>query len=107
MLGWYSYAEPVGPAWISPRGALSLVWPAIPFVGFAVCLALLIDRRNDRGFYPNEVWIGAPKVAVGVRRESLRLLCWVLTMNVLLFFFQPAILILGRTLFLPPSAYNP
>jgi len=107
LLGWYSYVEPVGPAWHGELGNISFVWPAIPFIGFAICLSLLIDKKNAEGFYPNEVWVGVPKVHPGARREGLRLLTWIVTMNLLIFFFQPVILVLGRTLFLHDSIYNP
>ena len=106
-LGWYSYVEPVGPSWSSSRGSLSFVWPAVPFLFFAVLLALLLDRPDDRGFYRNEVLIGASRVAAGWRRESLRLAAWIVTMNVLIFVFQPLTLCIGRSLFLPGSSYVP
>src|SRR4051794_21489433 len=40
LAGWYSYVEPVGLAWTSDRGSLSFVWPAIPFLLFAVFITL-------------------------------------------------------------------
>ena len=106
-LGWYSYVEPVGPSWSSSRGSLSFVWPALPFVLFAVCLALLLDHTDDRGFYRVEVIAGASRVGAGWRRESRRLVAWIVTMNVLIFVFQPLVLCIGRSLFLHGSSYVP
>jgi hypothetical protein len=107
LLGWYSYAEPVGPAWHGQRGNISFVWPAIPFLGFATCLSLLTYKQDSEGFFPNERWFGVPKVTEGVRREGLRLLTWIATLNVLLFVFQGLANPLGRILFLHDSVYNP
>lgn len=107
LLGWYSYAEPVAPAWYGGRGNLSFVWPAIPFLGFATCLSLLMYKKSDDGSYPNERWVGVPKVSEGVRRESVRLLTWIVTLNILLFIFQGLMNPLGRILFFHGSIYNP
>ena len=53
VAGWYSYVEPVGLAWTSDRGSLSFVWPAIPFLLFAVFITLTL-REDENGNYPNE-----------------------------------------------------
>ncbi len=106
-LGWYSYVQPLGPSWVGRKGSLSFVWPAIPFLGFAICLALLIDRCDEAGFYPNERVFGVARVQAGLRRETLRLVAWIATLNVLIFVFQPLILVVGRILFLHHSAYVP
>lgn len=106
-LGWYSYAEPVPPAWHGPKGHISFVWPAIPFLGFSACLSLLLYKQDESGFYPNERWLGVPKVAEGPGREGLRLMVWIVTLNVVLFLFQGLANPLGRILFFHDSIYNP
>src|SRR5437588_8897199 len=53
VAGWYSYVEPVGLAWTSDRGSLSFVWPALPFLLFAVFITLTL-REDADGNYPNE-----------------------------------------------------
>ncbi len=107
MAGWYSYFEPVGPAWTSHHGSLSFVWPAIPFVFFAVALALILDGKDQDGFYPNERLVRVNRVPAGWRREVARLGAWILTMNVLLFIDQGLVLVLGRILFFHDSVYVP
>lgn len=106
-LGWYSYVEPVGPSLTSSHGSLSLVWPAIPFLGFAVILALLCDGVDPEGWHPNERWARVPAVPVGWRREGARLAVWVVTLNLLIFVWQPLVLVLGRMWFLHGSRFDP
>ena len=67
--GWYSYVEPVGSAWESSRGSISCVWPAIPFLLFAVLITLTL-REDDNGDYPNERFFNVQTLAgmeAGVR----------------------------------------
>ena len=104
--GWYSYVEPVGWAWTSDRGSISWVWPAIPFLLFAVAITLTL-RADDRGFYPNEKLFRINQLTTGPQREFARLAVWIVTMNVSIFIAQPLILVLGRILFLHDSVYVP
>lgn len=106
-LGWYSYVEPPGPLWTSDHGTLSLTWPAIPFVFFAVGLTLLMDRVDDRGFFPHERLFRIDRLASGRTREFARLGVWIVTMNVVIFITQPLALVIGRELFLWDSVYVP
>jgi hypothetical protein len=106
-LGWYSYVEPPGPLWTSDHGTLSLTWPAIPFVFFAVGLTLLMDRVDDSGFFPHERLFRINRMAAGWDREFARFGVWILTMNVVIFVSQPLALVVGRELFLWDSVYVP
>lgn len=106
LAGWYSYVEPVGWAWTSSRGSISFVWPAIPFLLFAIAITLLL-RTDDSGFHPNERFFRLDTLAAGWSREFARLAVWILTMNVAIFIAQPLILVLGRIAFLRASAYVP
>jgi hypothetical protein len=104
--GWYSYVEPVGLAWTSDRGSMSLVWPAIPFLLFAVFITLTL-RKDEKGNYPNEKFFRVHTLAPGWPREFARLAVWITTMNVAIFVAQPLILVIGRVLFLHDSVYVP
>jgi hypothetical protein len=104
--GWYSYVDAVGPAWPSSRGTVSFVWPAIPFLFFAVVISLML-RADERGFYPNERFFRVKTLAPGWSREFARLAVWITSMNLALFIAQPVFLIIGRTLFFHDSVYVP
>jgi hypothetical protein len=106
VAGWYSYVEPVGLAWTSDRGSLSFVWPAIPFLLFAVFITLTL-REDEKGNYPNERFFRVHTLVPGWRREFARLAVWIVTMNVAIFIAQPLILVIGRILFLHNSVYVP
>jgi hypothetical protein len=106
VAGWYSYVEPVGLAWTSDRGSLSFVWPALPFLLFAVFITLTL-REDANGNYPNEKFFRVHTLAPGMTREFARLAVWIATMNVAIFIAQPLILCIGRSLFLHDSAYVP
>ena len=106
LAGWYSYVEPVGLAWTSDRGSLSFVWPAIPFLLFAVFITLTL-REDANGNYPNEKFFRVHTLAPGMKREFARLAVWIATMNVAIFIAQPLILVIGRILFLHDSVYVP
>ncbi len=104
--GWYSYVDAVAPFWESSRGTISFVWPAIPFLLFAVAISLCLRADGD-GWYPNERFFRVHTLAVGWRREFARLAVWIATMNVALVVAQPLILVVGRCLFLYDSVYVP
>ncbi|WP_029116498.1 hypothetical protein [Mycobacterium sp. URHB0044] len=106
LAGWYSYVEPVGLAWTSDRGSLSFVWPAIPFLLFAVFITLTL-REDDDGNYQNEKLFRVHTLPVGMTREFARLAVWIATMNVAIFIAQPLILVIGRIVFLHDSVYVP
>jgi len=106
VAGWYSYVEPVGLAWTSARGSISFVWPAIPFLLFAVAITLAL-RQDEQGHYPNEKFFRLHQLGPGWAREFARLAVWILTMNVAIFIAQPVILVIGRILFLHDSVYVP
>ncbi|MFL6090156.1 MAG: spirocyclase AveC family protein [Aeromicrobium sp.] len=109
-LGWYSYAEPVGPAWYGEKGNISFVWPAVPFLLFAVIESLIVTKARD-GIYPNERLFGVATMTDGFRKEATRLFAWVISSNILIFTCQPLALIIGRTVFNvgvgDQSIYNP
>ena len=104
--GWFTYIEPVGPYWPSNHGSISFVWPAIPFLVFAVIITLTI-RADANGNYPNEKLFRVHTLAPGFQREFARLAVWIVTMNIAIFIAQPLILVVGRILFLHDSAYVP
>lgn len=106
LMGWYSYVEPVGWAWTSDRGSISFLWPALPFLLFAIVISLTL-RHDDRGFYPNERFFRIDTLDPGWGREFARLAVWITTMNVAIFVAQPLILVIGRALFLHNSVYVP
>lgn len=106
LAGWYTYVEPVGLAWTSDRGSISFVWPAVPFLLFAVFITLML-RQDAHGNYPNEKFFRVHTLAPGMKREFARLAVWIATMNVAIFIAQPLILVIGRILFLHHSAYVP
>ena len=104
--GWYSYVDPVGPAWTSDRGTISFVWPAIPFLLFAIAITLVL-RQDANGDYPNEKFFRVHTLKAGWPKQFARLAVWIITMNVAIFIAQPLILCIGRVLFFPHSAYVP
>ncbi|WP_197509141.1 MULTISPECIES: hypothetical protein [unclassified Mycobacterium] len=106
VAGWYSYVEAVGPKWESAHGTLSFVWPAIPFMLFAVFISLTLREDSD-GNYPNEKLFKVHTLTPGWQRESARLAVWIITMNIAIFIAQPLILCVGRALFLHDSVYVP
>lgn len=106
VAGWYSYVDAVGPKWESAHGTISFVWPAIPFVLFAVIITLAL-REDPWGNYPNEKFFKVHTLTPGWRREFARLAVWIVTMNAALFIAQPLILCVGRALFLHDSIYVP
>ncbi|WP_328354944.1 hypothetical protein OG976_24585 [Mycobacterium sp. NBC_00419] len=106
LAGWYSYVDAVGPKWESAHGTLSFVWPAIPFMLFAVIISLTL-REDAQGNYPNEKLFKVHTLAPGWSRESARLAVWIITMNVAIFIAQPLILCIGRVLFFHDSVYVP
>jgi hypothetical protein len=106
MAGWYSYVDAVGPIWESDRGTISFVWPAIPFLLFAVAISLVL-REDNRGFYQNERFFKVNTLEAGWSREFARLAVWIATMNVAIFIAQPLFLVVGRILFLHDSVYVP
>lgn len=104
--GWFTYIEPIGPYWPSNHGSISFVWPAIPFLLFAVIITLTL-REDADGNYPNEKLFRVHTLAPGMTREFARLAVWIVTMNVAIFIAQPLILVIGRILFLHDSVYVP
>ncbi|MGZ5364919.1 MAG: hypothetical protein ACXWZR_13700 [Mycobacterium sp.] len=106
IAGWYSYVDAVGPIWESSRGTISFVWPAIPFLFFAVVISLCL-REDDKGCYPNERFFRVNTLEPGWSREFARLAVWIATMNVALFVAQPLALCIGRVLFFHDSVYVP
>jgi len=104
--GWYSYVDPVGPAWESSRGTISFVWPVLPFLLFAVAISLAL-RADADGHYPNEKLFSTHRLRPGWTREFARLAVWVVTMNVALFVAQPLVTCIGRILFFHDSVYVP
>ena len=104
--GWYSYVDAVGPIWESSRGTISFVWPAIPFLLFAVVITLML-REDAHGDYPNEKFFKVHTLPEGWSRQFARLAVWIITMNVAIFIAQPLILCVGRVLFFHDSVYVP
>lgn len=104
--GWYSYVDAVGPVWESSRGTISFVWPAIPFLLFAVAITLML-REDANGDYPNERFFKVHTLPEGWSRQFARLAVWIITMNVAIFIAQPLILCIGRVLFFHDSVYVP
>ena len=105
-LGWYSYTSPVGPD-IVLNGKMSLIFPALPFLLFAVAQALLLFSPDDSGLTWPERAVGAARLRPGVARELARVAGWALALNVVLFLTQPVALGLIRIAFLSPSPYVP
>lgn len=106
LAGWYSYVDAVGPRWESDHGTLSFVWPAIPFLLFAVAITLML-REDANGDYPNERFFKVHTLPEGWSRQFARLAVWIITMNVAIFIAQPLILCIGRVLFFHDSIYVP
>jgi hypothetical protein len=104
--GWYSYVDAVGLKWGSAHGTISFVWPAIPFLLFAVIISLTL-REDSQGNYPNEKFFKVHTLRPGWSREFARLAVWIATMNVALFIAQPLILCVGRAMFFHESVYVP
>jgi hypothetical protein len=106
LAGWYSYVDAVGWVWTSDRGTISFVWPAIPFLIFAVAISPAL-RADETGAYPPEKFFRVATLRAGWPREFARLAVWIATMNVALFIAQPLILVIGRSLFFHDSVYVP
>jgi hypothetical protein len=105
-VGWYSYTSPVGPD-IVLHGKMSLVFPALPFLLFAVAQSLLLFSRDEDGLSWPERAAGAARLPAGLARELARVAGWALTLNLVLFLTQPVALWLIRITFLSPSRYVP
>ena len=108
LAGWYSYVDAVGPIWESDRGTISFVWPAIPFLLFAV-VDLAGPARGQQGILSEREILQAstPCSRRDGHGSSPGSAVWIATMNVAIFIAQPLILVVGRILFLHDSVYVP
>jgi hypothetical protein len=90
--GWWTYDVVIGPALESGKGRLPLV---------------LLAKRDEQGFMPHEVRIGAPAKPPGWAREMARLWAMLLIFQISFFLLNIAPAILGRALFGGPSMLVP
>lgn len=106
-LGFWSYVDTVGPALHSEAGTMPLLYPNIPFGLFGAVTAFLIGWTNARGRPRFEALIASPDLPRGIRRDTLRVLAWVLMFNVTYWLFLVTPCILIRLAFGEPSTLVP
>lgn len=104
--GLWTYTRTIGPAIVGGRGAFPLLYPVIPFAIQMSLTMMLIDARRPDGTPTVEAWMRVNHFT-GAKRTGMRVLTWVLTMNLtyVLLFIGPITLI--RYAFLPASTLVP
>jgi hypothetical protein len=106
--GIHSYTESlIGPAIVTAKGNFPLVYPALPFVFYAVLTLWVLSLRDAKGHVRFESWFGVEHLAAGWQRELARVGAWILVMNglYLLLFTGPVVAV--RVFFGGPSALVP
>ncbi|WP_380879743.1 hypothetical protein ACFB49_24000 [Sphingomonas sp. DBB INV C78] len=104
--GWWTYDTVVGPAIVSEKGQLPLIFPALLGLWAAGLVALLVPRDAD-GLRWHERRLGVDRVGPGWRREAARAGAFILLFQVTMFAVNIGPAILGRLLFGGPSVLVP
>jgi hypothetical protein len=107
VMGWWTYANPLGPVLHTSRGSFPLLYPVMLFVLWALVTIRLFLARDDRGRWSHERLLGVDRVSEGWKRELARAGAWSATLNVLFWFLLVLPLILVRQAFGESSSLVP
>lgn len=106
-LGYRTYFDTFGPSIVFASTAISLVHPLIIFTIYGVVAAYILSDRDDNGHARFESVFRVKSVRPGWRRESVRLLAYVVVMNLTFFVFMSIPMIVVRELFGHANAFVP
>jgi hypothetical protein len=106
-LGYWTYFDTFGPSIKFASTAISLVHPLILFTIYGVIVAYVLADRDERGHAMFESVFRVTSVHPGWRRESARLVAYVIAMNALYLVFMSIPMILVRELFGHPNPFVP
>jgi hypothetical protein len=84
-LGYWTYFDTFGPSLKFASTAISLVHPLIIFTIYGAITAYVLADRDELGHAKFESVFKVQAVRPGSRRESLRLIAYVVTMNLMFF----------------------
>jgi Spirocyclase AveC-like len=106
-LGYWTYFDTFGPTIVFASTAISLVHPLIIFTIYGVVAAYLLSDRDDNGHARFESVFRVASVRPGWRRESVRMVAYVVVMNLTFFIFMSVPMIAVRELFGHANAFVP
>ena len=107
LAGQWSYVDTLGPALITDKGRQPILYPGIPFGIWGAVLCYLIMHRDDTGHPRFERLTSSLKFAQGWKRESMRIVAWMVTWNLTYWLLLSAPLIALREFFGQPNALVP
>ncbi len=107
QLGWWTYAEHIGPVMSLEKGTFPIVYPILLFVLYGVVTLLVLCLRGPDGRVRFESWFGVERISTGWRRELARAGSWVVVMNGLFLLFCTGPVVAVRVLFGNASALVP
>ena len=107
ITNWYQYLHPVGPTIESSKGALPLLYPALPFILFAPLVVASLDRRGDDGRTWFERLLGVKPVISGWVERLHQIVAWIVAMNLMYAVCLTIPLVTIRILFLPDNPWVP
>ncbi len=106
--GWWTYTQTFGPTYHSARGGmLPLAYPLSLNTAFVVVVAIMFDRRGDRGLVWFERTARIGRLAQGARREATRVVVWCVAITAMYFVFFMGPLMILRGIFGHPDPYVP
>ena len=106
-LGYWTYFDTFGPSIKFASTAISLVHPLIIFTIYGVIAAYVLTDRDDEGHAKFESVFRVPSVRPGWRRESVRLIAYIVVMNLMFFVFMSIPMIVARELLGHPNQFVP
>jgi hypothetical protein len=106
-LGFWTYFDTFGPSIKFASTAISLVHPLLIFTIYGVIAAYVLANRDEDGHAKFESVFRAQAVRLGWRRESVRLIAYIVTMNVMFLVFMSIPMIVVRELFGHPNPFVP
>lgn len=105
--GYWTYFDTFGPSITFASTSISLVHPLILFTIYGVIVAYVLSDRDEDGHAKFETLFRVKSVRPGWRRESARLVAYIITMNGLFFVFMSIPMILVRELVGHPNPFVP
>jgi hypothetical protein len=106
-LGYWTYFDTFGPSITFASTAISLVHPLIIFTIYGVVAAYILSDRDENGHARFESIFRVKSVRTGWRRESVRLIAYVVVMNLTFFIFMSVPMIAVRELFGHANTFVP
>ncbi|MBA3038016.1 MAG: hypothetical protein FP814_16195 [Desulfobacterium sp.] len=97
--GHYSYVDFVGPAIVTSRGNMPLLYPALLFVVWGVFALWVLAQRSDDGRVKFESWFPIKNIQNSISRGFARIAIWILMINALYLFAFTIPIVLIREFF--------